>query len=274
MTPAGQPLAADYVVLFDRVSVSAVAFSGANTKLLFHTLNQPTVNGSATPISAGETLYSGADLATVVSGAGKLFIKTLLPAARNIRTVGGRGEKAFWVFGSNYDWQWDAGEAQPRPINDFEDVPYGEWRLELEPADTALAHNFLNVLYPTRSDTIARPLTTLITGTTGGLAGAHIADPQLGRVVLFSSASDGRAPAGTLVYSYLPVTQTLNLLFDLRPASRYQLGATLSGGRQIVTLTPDSNGPYRVSDQGSLSFILTGGPVIPATLCLPLIRRS
>jgi hypothetical protein len=71
----------------------------------------------------------------------------LLPAAHNIRKVGGRGVKAFWVFDANYDWHWDAGEAQPRPTNDFEDVPYGKWRLELGPAGTVLDHNFLAVLH-------------------------------------------------------------------------------------------------------------------------------
>ena len=40
------------------------------------------------------------------------------------------------------------------------------------------------------------PATTLITGT--GLAGAHIADPALNRVALFSAAADGSAPTGTL----------------------------------------------------------------------------
>lgn len=108
--------------------------------------------------------------------------------------VGGRGVKAFWVFGANYDWHWDANEPQPRPTNDFENLPYGEWRLELEPADTALEHNFLTVLYPTISSTLTMPPTVLVTGT--GLSGAHIADPGLNRLALFSAANDGSAPGG------------------------------------------------------------------------------
>jgi hypothetical protein len=227
--------AGDYLVLFDRVGVTQPSFSGANTKLLFHVLNEPMVNGTPTAVSPGETLYTGADEATAVSGDGKLFIKVLLPAARNVRKVGGRGIKAFWVFDRNYDWHWDPAEPQPRPVNDFEDVPYGEWRLELEPADVALEHNFLTVLYPAISTTVTMPVTTLITGT--GLAGAHIADPDLNRVALFSSAPDGSAPAGTLVYSYTPTTRTLNVLFDLPPGARYTVSATLAGGIQEVTLT-------------------------------------
>ncbi|MBI3959272.1 MAG: DNRLRE domain-containing protein, partial [Chloroflexi bacterium] len=179
----GQSQAAgEYVVIFDRVGVTQAAFSGANTKLLFHTLAEPAVNGAPTTITPGETLYAGADLATVTSGDGKLFIKSLLPAARNLRKVGGRGVKSFWVFDANYDWHWATDEAQPRPINDFEEIPYGEWRLELEPADTALAHNFLTVLHPAGASVTSMPATTIVTGT--GLIGAHIADPGQQRVVL------------------------------------------------------------------------------------------
>ncbi|MBM3303110.1 MAG: heparinase II/III family protein, partial [Deltaproteobacteria bacterium] len=65
----------EYLVLFDRVSVTESAFSGENTKLLFHTLSEPVVNGTPSTVSPGEVLYSGADLATAVSGNGKVFIK-------------------------------------------------------------------------------------------------------------------------------------------------------------------------------------------------------
>jgi hypothetical protein len=255
----------DYVVLFDRVGVTQPAFSGANTKLLFHILNEPVVNGAATVVSSGETLYTGADLATTTSGEGKLFIKTLLPAARNLRVVGGRGIKSFWVFDRNYDWQWSPGEPQPRPINDFEDVPYGEWRIEMEPADTALEHNFLTVLYPAPSSAAAMPATTLVTA--DGLSGALIADPQMNRLALFSAASDGSAPDGTLLYTYQPTTRTLNILFDLLPGARYQLDATFEGGIQTVTLTSDAGGLYAVSDQGVLSFVvIPGGPIVLPTV--------
>jgi hypothetical protein len=130
----------------------------------------------------------------------------------------------------------------------------------LEPADTALEHNFLTVLYPTSSETTAMPATTLVTG--ARMAGAHIADPDLNRVTLFSSASDGSPPSGTLSYGYVPTAPTLNLLFDLTPGARYLLTTALDSGVQTVTLVPDAGGPYQVSSQGVLSFTLqsTGGP--------------
>ena len=249
---------AEFVVLLDRVGVVDPAFSGENTKLLFHTINEPDVSGAPIPIEPGEILHADADLATAVSDDGKLFIKWLLPASRNVRKMGGLQQKAFWVFDDIYDWHWDPGEPHPRPTNDFEDTPYDRWRLELEPADTALENNFLTVLHPSTGETVAMPATTLIDST--GLAGAHIADPELDRVVLFSSASDGSAPAGTLTYSYEPsAALTLHLLFDLTPGATYAREVTLAAGVQTVELTPDPGGTHQVSDQGVLRFTLDGG---------------
>jgi hypothetical protein len=253
----------EYLILFDRVGVTDEAFSGANTKLLFHTLSEPTVNGAAAVISPGETLYSNADQAIAVSGEGKVFLQTLLPATHNIRKVGGRGEKAFWAFDENYDWHWEATEEQPRPINDFEAAPYGEWRLELEPADTALDHNFLTVLYPTAGESTAVPAMTLVSGT--GVVGAHIADAAQNRVVFFSAANDGSAPSGTISYTFEPATRTLHLLFDLTPGARYRLTVAKNGEKQTVTLTPDASGAYQSSSQGVLDFVLEpdGEPSVP-----------
>lgn len=244
----------DFLVLFDRVGVTKPAFSGKNTKLLFHTLRQPTVNGTPKTVSPGETLYANPSLVTADSGGGKLFIKTLLPTRRNIRRVGGRAVKAFWVFGENYDWQWEANEPQPRPVTDFDNIPYGEWRVELEPADTALNHNFLNVLYPAKKGTTAMPGTTLITG--AGVSGAQIDDPSLQRVVLFSSSLKGSPPAGTITYGYKPSGNTHHLLLDLAPKVRYKLTSSLKNGVRTVKLVRNAGGSVVSSAQGVLSFTL------------------
>lgn len=267
------PAGGEYVILYDRVGVVSSTFSLSNTKLLFHTLVTPTVDGTATVVSPGETLYTGASEATAVSGNSKVFLRFLLPSNHNVRRVGGRGVKAFWVFDANYDWHWDPNEAQPRPTNDFEDVPYGEWRLELEPADAALEHNFLTVIHPALSTTVAMPAATPITAT--GLAGIHIADPALNRVVLFSSAGDGSAPAGNLVYAYRPTTRTLNLLVDLTPGARYTLTTTAADGALTVTWTPDSGGVYRADDQGVLSVMLDmSGAAAQHRVYLPLVLKN
>ncbi len=267
----------DYLVLFDRVGVTAAVFSGANTKLLFHTFDEPAINGTGIVISPGETLYAGSSRITATHGAGKLFIQALLPETVNLRKVGGRGQKAFWVSDANYDWHWDAGEPQPRPVSDFEDIPYGEWRVEMEPADTALAHNFLALLHPAAGTVMAMPAATLVQGL--GLSGLHIADPALNRVALFSAAADGAPPAGALTYSYPPTTNTLNLLADLTPGAQYGLAANLSGSALIVTWTPEAGGAYQVSSEGTLSAVLdmNGVPVGRASapdIYLPLIKAG
>ena len=96
----------DYVILYDRVGVTQPTFSGANTKLLFHFLQEPAVGGPGIPGPPGEKLYPGAPSAVAESGDGRVFLEFLAPAARNLRKVGGRGQRAFWVFGANYDWHW------------------------------------------------------------------------------------------------------------------------------------------------------------------------
>lgn len=243
------------VALFDRVGVTQADFSGANTKLLFHTLGRPVVTGSATAVSPGETLYAGASTASAVAGDGKLFIKVLLPLQHNIRRVGGRRVKSFWVFGTQHDWHWDPNESQPRPTNDFEEEPYGEWRLEVEPADTALNHNFLTVLFPTTRTTLTMPPITRISAGTQ-MDGAQIAHPSWRRIVLFSAAADGSAPQGAISYVYREATGTVNVLANLPPLARYALTTAVAGARRRVSLAPHLQGDLRVSAQGVLRFSL------------------
>jgi len=244
----------DYIVMYDRVGVVSSDFSGENTKLLFHTLGEPMVNGTAQSISLGETLYSGADLAIATSGNGKLFIKTILPKNCYIRKVGGRENKAFWVFDGNYDWHWDTSENQPRPNNNFEDTPYGEWRLELEPPDTALDHNFLTLLYPSSSSTTTMPETTTIEG--NGMSGLEIVDQTLNRVVLFSSDTTGESPTGVITYTCEQGKLSDHILVDLVPSTQYKMETTRDNGVRNITLTPDTKGTYQVSSEGVLTYML------------------
>jgi hypothetical protein len=244
----------EYVVLYDRVGVTRPDFSGQNTKLLFHMLNKPSVSGAGTEVSPGETLFSGATGATAVEKNGKIFLKFVLPEKHNVRRVGRRGVKAFWVFDHNWDYQWEPDEPQPRPVNDFEHRPYGEWRLELEPADTGLYHNFLTVLFPTIKDTKSMPKTRAVTAT--GMEGVHIADPSQNKVALFSTAEDGKGSTGTITYTFRPTRTAYHFLADLEPNARYNVQASLVDGVQTVTLQPNAAGKLKVNKEGVLTFTL------------------
>lgn len=269
----------DFVVLYDRVGVAVEAYSGSNTKLLFHVMTEPAIAGSGTPVSAGETLYAGASEATVTNGPGKLSLSVLAPAGHNLRVVGGRGAKAFWVFDGNYDWHWDSNEEQPRPVTDWDLVPYGEWRIELEPAGTALDHNFLTVLQPMSATAAALPVVHVAAQQ---VEGAHIMDPVQNRLVLFAVAEDP-ASTETIQYSYRPTTATLTLLAGLPAGRRYAIqstagaaGGSAAAGQRTVTLVPDAGGDLVVDPSGVLSFMLqeSGAVDVPRSLFLPQVMLA
>ena len=184
-----------------------------------------------------------------------MFLQFLAPSARNLRKVGGPGQKAFWVFGENYDWNWSPDEEQPRPTTNFDTEPYGEWRLELEPGDSAssTASSPCSIPRPRRRSQM--PPTHLVEGE--HLTGAHIADSALNRVVAFSAAPDGAAPEGSLVYRFRPTARSFHLIANLTPQARYSLVARAARTREVtVRLIPDPQGTRVVGPQGVLSFEL------------------
>ncbi|PIE89358.1 MAG: hypothetical protein CR997_11560 [Acidobacteria bacterium] len=249
---SGYPGSGDYVVMLDRVGVVHAAYSGENTKLLFHTFNEPQVNGTPQTVSAGETLYTQASQVTSANDPGKLFINFIHPEQVHIRKVGGRGEKAFWVFDQNVDWHWDASEPQPRPISDFESEPYGEWRIELEPVDTNLDHSFLTVMTPRSTGTVSPPAMNLISG--NGLLGVHIEDSGLNRVCVFSADDEGAPLAGTLTYQFVPSAESHHAIFDLEPLSAYEVNISTPDGATQIELVPQPGGAWVASDQGVIQF--------------------
>lgn len=244
----------DFVVILDRVGVTRPEFSGQNTKLLFQLFSEPEISGEGEVLSPGETLYRNPGDLSAVNGEGKLFMRVLLPERHHIRKVGGRHQKAFWVFGENHNWHWKRSHGKSAVVTGYDKQPFGEWRLELEPADTALDHNFLTVLHPTHRSTRTMPDTELIDA--GKLSGVLIESKGQDRVVLFSSAKDGKAPEGVLSYRYETSGETLNLLFDLNPGVRYQLVSQVEDREQRVSLKPDPEGAHVVSSQGVLQFVL------------------
>lgn len=248
---------AECVFLLDRVGVTDPAYSGANTKLLFHTVGRPEVLGTATPVSPGEDLFAGADSAMADWDNGRLYIRRLLPATADFRRVGGRAQKAFWVFGLNHDWHWDPSEPQPRPVTDFDDFPYGEWRLELEPADTGLEHAFLTVLFPTDT-AAAMPEARLVEA--AGMAGAHLTTGTPDRLVLAATDPGGAAPASAFQYAYSSSDETWHLILDLPAGGSFRVTTARVGNEVEVEIAPDGAGAFQASPRGTLEFIVPATP--------------
>ncbi|HBA84708.1 MAG TPA: hypothetical protein DCZ95_11495 [Verrucomicrobia bacterium] len=252
----------EFVLLYDRVGVTATHFSGANTKLMFHVLNEPSIAGIGSNISDGETLYTNPPLMTAISETGKLFMSVLAPDRFNVRKVGGFGQKAFWVFGQSFTNGCS---------NDWEPTPYGEWRMELEPADDELDHNFLTVLYPTRTNTLAMPSLSRIVAD-NHMEGALIRDPTLNKLVLFSSKTNGAAPVGPINFSYAATGLASCLVLDLPTGATYRATAVRSGEDFAINLQPSVGSGHQVSSQGVLYLqpgdfeVLTELGVSPSTL--------
>lgn len=239
----------EMVVLFDRVTLTDAQFSGENTAMNFHFMNEPTVSGTPTPISPGETLFTDAHQVACVNNDGKVTLHCLLPHDVHIRSVGGNGQKSFWVENANFDWHWDPGEPQPRPINDFEDVPYGEWRVQLEPPDQSLDQRFLTVLIPS-SQSYEAPDAVLIEN--GQLSGVHLLDPIVNRVAVFSTLDQAATPGGILSYTLQPTAEVRHLVFNLTPGQHYTIEVDAAAPNLTVTLVPDAAGSHEVSPAGIL----------------------
>lgn len=235
------------VIVVDRVGLAQAAFSGSNTKLLFHTLHEPSVSGAMQAISPGETLHPHAAHAMAQADNGELVFQFLHPAQRNVRKVGGAGQKSAWVFGTNADYHWFEEEPLPRPTNgEFDPVPYGEWRLELEPADNGLDHVFITVLHPRLKTDPEVQLAHRIEGE--GVIGVRIPRAGVDEVVCFSSQPDGSAPQGEITLHHQAERPVRLRVFNLEKGARYELSQSGSS----LTLTPSPTGAAVVGEDGSL----------------------
>ena len=126
----------------------------------------------------------------------------LFPERRNLRKVGGRGEKDYWVFGENYNWHWSPEDAVEGPVTDFDPVPFGEWRVELEPADSALDHTFLTVMRPSTAPMTSRLEVSAVDS--DDMEGALIRGSREDLLALFSREVRG-LPAEASIELELPI---------------------------------------------------------------------
>ncbi len=111
----------DYFVVFDRVTSKR---PDQKKTWLFHTQHEPVLEGDTFQAEHGE---------------GRVFVRTLLPQAARVETIGGRG-KEFWVGDRNWpvakDWQ-----ALPPDKHLF-----GQWRVEVGSGQEREHEAFLHVI--------------------------------------------------------------------------------------------------------------------------------
>lgn len=112
----------DLFVILDEVETGRASYE---TRWLFHTINEPAVDG---------------DLLRVQNGAGALVVWSLLPdaEARETRVVGGAG-RAYLAGGQNF------------PPDAKQDTRAGAWRVEVVDTRKRTSHVFLHVLLATRA---------------------------------------------------------------------------------------------------------------------------
>ena len=110
------------MVVYDRVTAADPAFK---KYWLLHAMEEPVLRGDTAVVALKERGWTG-----------KLVQKVVLPAAADMRKVGGPG-KEFWVFGENF-----ANEPRGRR----EDYETGAWRVEVSPAKASAEDRFLNVM--------------------------------------------------------------------------------------------------------------------------------
>ncbi len=221
------------VVVFDRVTSLQAAWP---KRWLLHAIDEPAVSGPVISTQVpGHILTHDGDLVTIDRAGGRLYSRTLLPAAATIRKVGGTGFE-FWV---------DDPEAN-YPLSVF-DVEAGAWRAEVQPAAPATADTFLHVLSVTTDGTTAMVPARLIDG--GTAWGAEAGD----RVVMFAKTS---SPVQNLTYT----------VESANPPVRHLLTGMLPGQYAVTAGgVPVSGSPLTTSSHRTLSFSTAGAVTVNVT---------
>ncbi|MBR4417302.1 MAG: hypothetical protein IKS67_11065, partial [Victivallales bacterium] len=116
---------------------------------LLHTQNKPLINGKILQTDENK---------------GRLFCETLLPKDAHFDLVGGPG-KEFWACGKN----WDLDEKfldsmRKRKETTGKDALFGNWRLEVSPAQANVDDRFLHVLTACEQ-TVETPVKTQVVQT-------------------------------------------------------------------------------------------------------------
>jgi hypothetical protein len=125
-----------YLIVLDRVK----AGKDIQHRWTLHTTNKPAIDGT---------------LATADNGPGRLFCKTLLPAAAKLTLVGGEGHE----YDYNGENRMPLGkDGKPEMPKRGPESQLGAWRLDVTPADGAAETLYVHVLFPTDIKTEKMPV--------------------------------------------------------------------------------------------------------------------
>lgn len=215
----------DFFVVYDKVKTKDTSIT---PKFVLHSVDTMAVNGTPTTVAAdAEYHYADGNMLTLDNGTGRLFSKTLIPAAPVIKKIGGRGLRDFWVDGINYP-------AAPE---------YGLWRAEIETPTPSLYTEFLTTLYATSTSTASMPDSETIDSSDGEMRGVL----SLDTIVLFSKSAIDTIIDGSVTYT---ADATTHIITDLGVG--VSVDVTRAG-------TPVSGSPFITSAAGTLEFSATTG---------------
>ena len=218
----------DLFVVFDRVGSSQSEF---RKKWLIHSISEPLLNGSEvfdctaligeSPCQgspgAGISKSFNSDRIVITNGAGRLFVRTLLPRKSVFRKVGGPGYM-FWVDDMNQDVP---------PIG-YTPAVTGGWRVEISPQtpdddnDGESLDYFLHVLYATDSSEERMPAVQNVSreannAISGNIVGVVVHDKKENKVVIFNLDPVDDAAQSTISYMVETDRPSRHFVFGLKP---------------------------------------------------------
>jgi hypothetical protein len=207
----------DTLIVFDRVESTDPNYK---KKWLLHTPNKFVGGTEAVAVGAadngiievdGDTIPD--DVMTMTNGDGKLFLQVLLPGSYTVNKVGGTDYRYYVESDGNDADGYDGQNMDGYDERSWHD--YGNWRIEVSPADLSRFDTFLNVLTPRSAATGSVPL------------GEVLLDDAEATVMAVGDDVVGFGTAGTidrwLSYTLPAGGAYEHLIADLYPNRRYEI---------------------------------------------------
>ena len=181
------------------------------------------------------------DEVVVTYGPGRLFHRTVMPAGAVLSAVQEQGG--------------------PDGLD--------SWRVEITPAQSGPATNFMSVMYPTASSTGAMPPVTAVSAASGNMVGVQIEAGPEDIVVMFSSDPVGAPPTNAVIYDVgMNGVRTDHSLHGLRAGVEYAV--TIVPGFTSYTVVVAEGRGQRASGAGVLRFQIDAEASVLSSLDTPV----